>query len=178
MADSEIVGFCMLLLIAGNETTTNLLGNFLNIIVDRPDQFQRLLQDPGLIEGAIEETLRFDGPVQFLRRRLLRPATFYGHKIKVGEVVQVVMGSANRDERSYQDADQFVMDRARNHHHTFGFGIHFCIGAPLARLEAKIALKALLARFKTLQRGPAENERVPSHLLRGFHHLHMILGES
>jgi len=178
LADSEIVGFCMLLLIAGNETTTNLLGNFLNIIVDRPDQFQRLLEDPGLIEGAIEETLRFDGPVQFLRRRLLRPATFYGQKIKVGEVVHVVMGSANRDERSYADADQFVMDRARNHHHTFGFGIHFCIGAPLARLEAKIALKALLGRFRSLQRGHTENERVPSHLLRGFHHLYMTLAES
>ena len=178
LTDADIVGFNILLLIAGNETTTNLLGNFLNIIVDRPDLLQRLLQDPGLIEGAIEETLRFDGPVQFLRRRLLKPAVFYGHKIKVGEVVQVVMGSANRDERNYQDADQFVMDRARNHHHTFGFGIHFCIGAPLARLEAKIAIKALLGRFRSLQRGHTENERVPSHLLRGFHHLYMTLAES
>jgi cytochrome P450 len=177
LADSEIVGFCMLLLIAGNETTTNLLGNFLNIMVDRPDLQQRLLEEPGLIEAAIEETLRYDGPVQYLRRKLLKPATFYGQEVQEGEVAHVIMGSANRDESCYPDADQFVLDRAKNHHHTFGFGIHFCIGAPLARLEAKIALKALFQRFKTFERGQSENERVASHLLRGFHHLHLVLAE-
>jgi len=177
LADSEIVGFCMLLLIAGNETTTNLLGNFLNILVDQPSLQQRLMEEPGLVESAIEETLRYDGPVQYLRRRLLKPATFYGQKIQTGEVVQVIMGSANRDESCYTDADQFVLGRPKNHHHTFGFGIHFCIGAPLARLEAKIALKALFKRFNKFERGQSENERVPSHLLRGFHHLYLVLAE-
>ena len=87
------------------------------------------------------------------------------------------MGSANRDESCYTDADQFVLGRPKNHHHTFGFGIHFCIGAPLARLEAKIALKALFKRFNKFERGQSENERVPSHLLRGFHHLYLVLAE-
>ena len=177
LTDSEIVGFCMLLLIAGNETTTNLLGNFLNIMVDRPAMQQRLVEEPGLIEAAIEETLRYDRPVQFLRRKLLKPATFHGQEVQEGEVAHVIMGSANRDESCYPDADQFVLDRAKNHHHTFGFGIHFCIGAPLARLEAKIALRALFQRFKKFERGQSENERVPSHLLRGFHHLYLLLAE-
>ncbi len=178
LEDAEAVGFCMLLLIAGNETTTNLLGNLLNVLADRPDLYRSLVEHPEQIDQAIEEILRFDGPVQFLRRRLTRPATFHGQSLEVGEVVHVIMGSANRDSAVYDSADEFLLTREKNHHHTFGFGIHFCIGAPLARLEAKLALKHLLHRYPGLQRGGGDNERVASHLLRGFHHLSLRFSKS
>ena len=171
LTDMDIVGFCILLLIAGNETTTNLLGNLLNVLADRPDLWQALVREPELSEAAIEEALRFDGPVQFLVRKATRPVTFHGQRVAAGENVTVVMGSANRDPRAYEEPDAFRLDRVKNHHHTFGYGIHFCIGAPLARLEAKVAMAALLARFTELGRGDGHDERVPSHLLRGFHHL-------
>ncbi len=171
LADADIVGFNILLLIAGNETTTNLLGNLLNILADRPDLYARLVAQPELIDAAVEETLRFDAPVQFLMRKVKRDAEYHGQRVAEGDTVNVVMASANRDPRAYEDPDTFSLERPRNHHHTFGFGIHFCMGAPLARLEARVALRVLLARFPQLRRGAGENERVPSHLLRGFHHL-------
>ena len=171
LSDHDVVGFCMLLLIAGNETTTNLLGNFLNVLADRPQSWQQLRTQPKLIEQGIEETLRFDGPVQFLRRTLTSPCTFHGKALEPGDVVHVIMGSANRDESVYSNANQFDLGREKIQHHTFGFGIHFCIGAPLARLEAKAAMQALTERFAGVGRGDGDNERVASHLLRGFHHL-------
>ncbi|MFT4677858.1 MAG: cytochrome P450 [Patiriisocius sp.] len=177
LEDGDIVGFNILLLIAGNETTTNLLGNLLNILVDRPALFTELAENPDKIDAAIEESLRFDGPVQFLMRKVTETTELHGQKIAVGDVVQVVMGSANRDQRAYEQPDEFLLTRAKNHHHTFGFGIHFCIGAPLARLEAKIAMRTLLFRFTSVERGIGENERVGSHLLRGFHHLNLIFNE-
>ena len=87
------------------------------------------------------------------------------------------MGSANRDARAYENPNEFSLSRAKNRHHSFGFGIHFCIGAPLARLEAKMAMRCLLRQFKKVQRADAADERVPSHLLRGFHHLNLIFSK-
>jgi cytochrome P450 len=174
LTDQEIVGFCILLLIAGNETTTNLLGNFFNIAADRPEVWSALIENPKLIDAAVEETLRFDAPVQFLMRKATRPMHYHGQDVAEGENVTVVMAAANRDPDVYEDPDQFRLDRRKNHHHTFGFGIHFCIGAPLARMEARMVLRALTERFSRLERPaqPAgENERVASPLLRGFHHL-------
>lgn len=174
LTDREIVGFCILLLIAGNETTTNLLGNLLNVLVDRPALWSRLVSDPGRIDAAVEETLRFDAPVQFLMRRALRPMRYHGQDVAPGDNVTVVMAAANRDPNVYDNPSDFSLDRPRNHHHTFGFGIHFCIGAPLARMEAKLAMQSLLRRFSSVSRPPdppGPDERVPSPLLRGFHHL-------
>jgi cytochrome P450 len=175
LSDQEIVGFSMLLLIAGNETTTNLLGNLLNILVDRPTDYARLVRDPAVIAAAVDEGLRFDSPVQFLRRTLTRPATFHGQAMAAGDVVNVLTGSANRDERVYVNAGTFDLDRPKINHHSFGFGIHFCIGAPLARLEAQCAMRHLVARFSHIERGTGRNERIGSFLLRGFHHLYLTL---
>ena len=171
LSDNEIVGFNILLLIAGNETTTNLLGNLLNVLVDRPDLWSQLRNDPALIETAIEETLRFDSPVQFLMREATEDLELHGQRVRKGERVMVVMGSANRDPSVHPEPDTFSLVRERARHHAFGYGIHFCIGAPLARLEARVAVQALVDRARTLTRGEGHAERVPSHLLRGFHHL-------
>ena len=177
LTDQEIVGFCILLLIAGNETTTNLLGNLFNIATDRPDLWSALAADSKLIDAAIEETLRFDAPVQFLMRKATRPMHYHGQDVAAGENVTVVMAAANRDPDVYERPDEFRLDRKKNHHHTFGFGIHFCIGAPLARMEARMVLRALTERFAKVERAPGENERVASPLLRGFHHLWLTLSE-
>jgi cytochrome P450 len=171
LTDQDIVGFNILLLIAGNETTTNLLGNYLNVLADRPDLYRQLGEDPALIDAGVEETLRYDAPVQFLMRRAIRPMQLHGQDVAAGEIVFVVMGAANRDPRAYDAPDEFRLDRRKNHHHTFGFGIHFCIGAPLARLEARAVMQALVRRFGSMTRAAGTNERVPSALLRGFHHL-------
>ena len=181
LTDQEIVGFNILLLIAGNETTTNLLGNLLNVLLDRPDLWKRLREELELIDAAVEETLRFDAPVQFLMRKAIRPMHYHGQDVAAGENVTVVMAAANRDPAVYENPDEFSLDRAKNHHHTFGFGVHFCIGAPLARMEARLVMRELLARFGTIRRPhspPAADERVPSQLLRGFNHLWLELAES
>lgn len=102
---------------------------------------------------------------------------FYGQKVSKGESVYTVLASANRDAAHYEDPDTFRLDRPRSDHHTFGYGIHFCIGAPLARMEAKQALIGMLRRFATIEHAPdAENERTHSSMLRGYHHLWLKLG--
>jgi cytochrome P450 len=153
------------------------LGNFLNILVDKPGTYEKLVENPKLIETGIEEALRYDSPVQFLMRLVTENTSLHGQLIKKGEIVQVVMGSANRDPRSYDRPDEFDLERNKIHHHSFGFGIHTCIGAPLARLEARTAMGALVSRFGSMDRAEGENERVPSHLLRGFHHLWLSFNE-
>jgi cytochrome P450 len=176
LADRDIVGFNVLLLIAGNETTTNLLGNLLNVLADRPDLCAALVERPELLDAAIEETLRFDAPVQFVMREATQAVRLHGQDVAPGDMLHVVMASANRDPRAYSQPDEFRLDRERNHHHTFGFGIHFCMGAPLARMEARIAMRTLLARFPHLSRAVGATERVRSPILRGFQHLALALG--
>ena len=175
LSEWEIVGFNILLLIAGNETTTNLLGNLLNVLADRPDLWRRLRESPELIEPAIEELLRYDSPVQFVMRTATQDMTLHGQRIATGDNVIVVMGSANRDAALFDSPDEFLIDRPRGRHLSFGYGIHFCIGAPLARLEARVSMRSLLAKASGISRGGGHTKRVASHLLRGFEALSLQL---
>ncbi len=172
ISDQDIVGFTILLLIAGNETTTNLLSNLLHYLADDPDKWNELRDNPDKIDAAIEETLRFDGPVHWVNRKATADTEFHGQKVKAGDIVYAILGSANRDADHYEAADEFRLDRGRSDHHTFGHGIHFCIGAPLGRMEARYALEGLFKRYKSVRHpAQADNERTHSTMLRGFHHL-------
>ncbi len=155
LQDWEILGFCILLLIAGNETTTNLLSNLLNLLVDRPDLWQQLRNDRSLVETVIEETLRYESPVQRLFRMATRDLEFSGVNIAKGDRITIFYGAANRDAAEFPNPDEFRLDRSLRNHVAFGMGIHYCLGAPLARAEARIALNTFLDRFPHLTRGVA-----------------------
>ena len=143
LAADELVLFCVLLLAAGNETTTNLLSNAMRILTSMPNLLAELQGDPGLIPAFVEEVLRYDGPVQALPRGTTKPTTIAGVTIPADASVLVYFGSANRDERHFPEPDRFRVERNPADHIGFGSGIHLCLGAPLARLEARIALETL-----------------------------------
>jgi len=167
LTDYEVFMFIFLLLLAGNETTTNLLGNAVDALLAHPEELARVCEDPSLIPALIEETLRYDSPVQQLTRRIDRDVTIHGVDLPPNAEVQLLIGSANRDERQFPDGERFDIFRDTQGHMGFGFGVHFCLGASLARLEAQIALETLLARLPNLRRGSAEIERFDSFLVRG-----------
>lgn len=144
---AEILGFFQLLLLAGSETTTNLIGNALICLLDNPDQRKLLRARPELLPSAIEETLRFRGPLQFVFRQTLRDVELRGQRIPEGQLVLACLGSANRDATVFNDPERFDITRDPNPHLAFGHGIHFCLGASLGRLEARIALQQFLERF-------------------------------
>jgi cytochrome P450 len=144
---AELVGFAVLLLIAGNETTTNLISNAIALLDRHPDQRARLLEDPLRILPAIEEFLRFESPVQGLERIVTEDLKIGSKKLHRGEKVFLMLGSANRDERAIRDPDRFDVGRDPNPHLGFGFGAHFCLGASLARLEMRVACEEILTRL-------------------------------
>jgi cytochrome P450 len=176
MDEREIISFATLLLVAGNETTTNLLSNMLNILAFRPDLWARLREDPGLLEPVIEETLRIDSPVQLLQRTAVADFELNGTLIREGQQLQVAYGAANRDPKAFPQPDEFRTDRELSRHIAFGYGIHFCLGAPLARMEARLALNALLDRYASLEPGDEKGERQrDSFIVRGFKSLPLRL---
>ena len=163
----ELVGFCILLLIAGNETTTNLLGNWTRTLVDRPDVEAALRADPSQIAASFEEQLRFDGPVQSLFRGVTAPTEVGGVAIDAGTRLMVLFASANRDEAKWgPDAAAFRLDRQPTDHVGFGHGIHLCLGAPLARLEARVTAEVLFERTSAFEPS-GEIVGTQSFLLRG-----------
>jgi cytochrome P450 len=152
LSENEMVAMIFLLLIAGHETTVNLIGNGMLALLTHTDQLEQLRGDLSLMPSAIEELLRFDGPLEMATERFtLEPIEFSGVTIPAGAMVYVVIASANRDEQQFEQADQLNITRANNRHLSFGLGTHYCLGAPLARLEAKIAITALLRHMPRLR---------------------------
>jgi cytochrome P450 len=156
------------LLIAGHETTTSLLGMMLLRLLQHPDAMRRLRDDPSLIPAAIEEALRYDSPVNGLFRTNAESCDVHGVEIPPRSKLQILYASANRDPQQFPNPDEFIIDRPRSEvgrHVAFGWGIHFCIGAPLARLEAKVAFERLLARTTTIELAgePVRNESFVLH---------------
>jgi cytochrome P450 len=168
LQDWEITSFCVLLLLAGNETTRNLVSCLLNVAADRPELWHALDNNRSLIPGAIEESLRFDSPVQILNRWTTEATTLGGHQLPAGANVAVAYAAGNRDPLSFTAPDDFRPDRPANKHLAFGLGIHFCLGAPLARMEAAIVIEELLDRHQNIGRArPAEFQHM-SRVIRGL----------
>jgi cytochrome P450 len=164
----EIVGFCFLLIIAGNETTTKLLGNLADQLTRHPDAKARLVAEPALIPNAVEEMLRYDTSTHMMARTLTRDLELHGRRLEAGRKVALLLAAANRDERRWRDPDVFDPTRDTADHVAFGFGVHFCLGAALARLEARVALEELLARVPDFAVVPAGLVRVHSGNVRGY----------
>ena len=173
MTEEEVGNLILLLLVAGNETTTNLVANGLLALLAHPEQLAALRADPRLARGAVEEVLRYDPPVQLTVRRATRDVALAGGSVHEGELVALLIGSANRDERRFTDPDRFDIRRESRGHIAFGFGTHFCIGAPLARLEARIALESLIPRLHELTQIEERIEYTASLLIRGPRRVHL-----
>ena len=167
LASAELVPLCMLLLLAGFETTVNLIGNAVLALLDRPDQWHAVAQDPALAGAAIEETLRWDPPVQRTVRAPMADLELAGVDVPQGSMVVLYLAGANRDPAAYDDPDRFDLFRTDGAEHlAFSAGIHYCLGAPLARLEATVALERLIQRFPRLQRAGRLRRRSGS-VIRG-----------
>ncbi len=170
LTDREIIDFLVLLLLAGLETTVHLLVNSLLFLAERPDELARLRADLTLVPRFIDEMLRYDAPVQALLRTVTSDVTLSGVRIPKGEVVLALIASANRDERQYTEPDRFDLYREQPAL-SFGYGAHYCIGAQLARLEARCGLEALLSRFSDFKRTSASLTWSQAITVRGPHTL-------
>ena len=163
----ELIQNCIFLLNAGHETTTSLVSNSVSLFLDHPEQHRKLLLDPTLIEGAVEECLRVESPLQIGNRQAATDFTFGDHKINKGTYIHTSIAGANRDPLVFADPHKFDIERKNNKHIAFITGIHVCLGATLARMEGRIALGKLLTRFPNMQRD-GDAERLPLARFRGF----------
>jgi len=177
LTEQEIVMQCDLLLIAGNVTTTDLIGNGVKALIEFPDQADELRRRPELWPNAIEELLRYDSPVTNSGRVASRDLEIGGVKIGTGETLSVSLAAANRDPAVYPNPDAFDVEREDTHHHAFGGGRHFCLGAHLARLEAQETLRALLDRFAHLRVGESGFRYAATPSFRGFEMLSVVADE-
>jgi cytochrome P450 len=168
LSDDELVATCILLLFAGHETTTHHLANGLRALLQFPDQLERLRAHPELAPAAVEELLRYDGPIGAQVRIVQEPQTLHGKQLRPGERVFVLMNAANRDPRAYPEPDRLDLERNGVPHLTFGFGAHICLGFPLARLEGQVALPAVLERWRRIELAGPEPEWMDSMVLRGM----------
>jgi pimeloyl-[acyl-carrier protein] synthase len=164
-----------ILLSTGHETTTHLIGNGLLALLQHPDQLQKLQTQPALLAPAIEEMLRYDNPVQITYRSVLEDADIKGKLIHKGDLVNTIIGSANRDPQRFTDPDEFNITRSEGRHLGFGIGIHFCIGAPLVRLEAEIVFETILRRFPGICLTGETLEWQEHPIFRGLKSLHVRL---
>ena len=164
----EVLAMTILLLIAGNETTTNLIGNGTLALLENPEAMSRLRREPALIPGFLEEVLRFNGPVKILTRRAAEEVTLSGVTIPRGAVVVTLIAAANRDPEAFPEPDRFDITREGRGHVTFGHGIHFCVGAPLSRIEGRIAFEEIFRRLPPFSREPGRVEWSAALGLRGL----------
>jgi cytochrome P450 len=171
LSEDELLGMVFLLLVAGHETTVNLIGNGVLALLQHPDQLRKLEEDPSLIKPAVEELLRYDGPVETSTERFAREdVEIGGQVIPRGEMVLVVLAAADHDPERFSDPDELDITRTDNRHLAFGKGIHHCLGAPLARMEGQIAISTLLRRMRNLRlKGSPESlSWRPGMILRGL----------
>jgi cytochrome P450 len=168
LSDGEITGFCSLLGAAGNETVTKLLGNAAVLLARHPDQYAALVADPGGIPNAVEEILRYWSPSQYQGRTVTRDVDWYGRTVPKGARILLLTGSANRDERAFADPDRFDVTRTMPLALGFGHGVHFCLGASLARLESRVALEEFTRRFPRYRVDEARCTRVHMSNVHGF----------
>jgi cytochrome P450 len=169
LTDDQVVGFLFLLIIAGNETTTKLLGNCLLALQRFPSERAKVIADPARIPDAVEEILRYEGSTQVMARTLTRDVDLYGRKMPRGAKVLLLLGSGNRDERVWDRPDVYYIDRSwPTHHLAFGHGIHVCLGAALARLEMRVGLEEFLRRHPGYEIDERALERVHSGNVRGY----------
>src|SRR5262245_44484586 len=176
LTERELLATCVLLYVAGHETTVNLIGNGLLALLRHPEERRRLQADPALLPGVIEELLRYDRPVQRTGRLAGHDAEFGGVPIPKGTLVLGLVGAANRDPAQFAEPDRLDLGRAEPRHLAFGAGIHYCLGAPLARLEAQVAIGSLLRRFPALALDEECLTWRPSSTLRGLERLPVTLG--
>jgi len=167
----EMNSMCVLLLVAGHETTTRLIGNAMYTLLRHPDQLEMLKRDPMLTPNAVEEVLRFEPPIQTMPRFAVENIEFYGKKIRKNQKIEAVIVSANRDPNATPNPDQFDITRKNIKHVSFGHGIHLCLGLNLARLETKIAINLLLEYFPEMEMLDEEVEWSPSPVIRGVEKL-------
>ena len=176
LSEDELVATCMLVLFAGHETTTHLLGNAVHALLDHPEQLQRLRDEPTLIDSAVEEFLRYDGPSNAIARVVKVDHEIEGRQLKAGDRVFGFANAANRDPRAFAEPQGLDLGRTPNRHLTFGFGLHFCMGAPLARLEAKRCIGRLVERFPRIERAAGTPDWIDALAMRGVANLPVQLG--
>jgi len=167
LSTGELLSFVALILIAGNETTTNLIGNGVKALLAHPNQLERVMADPTVIPALVDEVLRYDSPIQALPRSNSNAVELPSGKIPENSTLLVYYGSANRDEEQFPDAECFDIDRPAQEHVAFSHGIHYCLGASLARLEARVAFETLFSRCRSLELAADSIPMVDSAILRG-----------
>jgi cytochrome P450 len=175
LTEGEVIAMCVLLFIAGHETTVNLIGNGLLALLRHPEQLATVRQDPALVAGAVEELLRYDSPVQRTGRITKAEVEIGGRRLPGGSLVVAALGAANRDPAQFADPDRLDVTRRDVRHISFGYGIHFCLGAPLARVEGQLALGTLLRRAPRLALAEPTLEWRESSVLRGLKRLPVTL---
>ena len=179
LSDQEIVANLVLFLFGGHETTTNLIGNGVNALLGNPEQLEKYRQNPdGLTKPMVEEVLRYDGPSKMEVRTISEDLSMRGQTLRRGDMAYLVQHAANRDPGQFHNPDLFDIEREPNHHIGFGFGIHFCLGAALARLEGSIALERLLTCYPQLVPDRKDPHWIPTMLSRGMESFPVSLGES
>lgn len=171
LSDDEVVGVAVTLLFAGHETTVNLIGNGVLALLRNPRELERLRDDPELVGTAVEELLRYESPAQIISRTVDEDLDLDGHRLRKGDAAVALLGAANRDPEAFDDPDRLDVGRTPNPHVAFGQGIHFCLGAPLTRMEAEIAFPALLRRFPRMELATDRPQWRDTAVLRGLRSL-------